>query len=323
MTLALSDFTGGMLVQEADVKIVNPVFLANGSQGVVCSADFNGQRVAVKEMKKSPELPLGKIELRQARFDAEAVALLRIQGLIRDIKEQACDTLPIDVFPDLKAILLDTNHRCSAIVMELLESKSLKQLVADEYDFSLRDILDLGKSLASAAHYLANLGYVYRDWSFRNIHFDPKNRRTVLVDYGLVYHSNLVDKNSFGGSPSSLAPECWPSNEVISGKTEYVSKFSEASDLYGIACLLYRLIEGRLPYSLPSLKFLFARDAHQKQCVLPMRNFFMPDVLINIVLDLLQKDPDMRVNYIENAKCLFEILEGIEIYFNFRNSELV
>jgi len=131
------------------------------------------------------------------------------------------------------------------LVMELLEGKSLHQLVRSEGRLSQERVVELGRQLCDAlgaAHYRS---IVHRDLKPSNVMLlagAPAGRDVLKVlDFGLARAVNDVDHlTSSGvvmGSAQFIAPELMDGAEPL-----------PSSDLYSVGAILYVLLNGRLPF---------------------------------------------------------------------------
>ncbi len=125
------------------------------------------------------------------------------------------------------------------IVMELVNGRSLNQVVAAEGRLSPQAAAMVGRQVlaALAAAHLA--GVLHRDVKPSNVLLTPDGR-AVLTDFGIATAEgdpSLTQTGMVLGSPGFLAPE------RIRGDTA-----TPASDLWSLGATLYAAVEGRGPY---------------------------------------------------------------------------
>lgn len=85
-----------------------------------------------------------------------------------------------------------------------------------------------------ALHHCHSLGITHRDIKPENIMFGSDGE-VRLVDFGLAKDS-LNKMKSYAGTPYFMAPE------VLNGQ------YTHKCDIWSLACVLYMLISGRLPF---------------------------------------------------------------------------
>jgi len=332
---------GSLVVQEECSGwegVISPLIISEGNEGVelynVIGSGAHGVvwraksakyevDVVVKELRQcfdpdivSEELSK-KVQITRECMNREAAVLMSLNALVEKLRGKINNEILLTVFPELYAVVMDTNNDCQKIVMEYVEGDTLNKLVNDRYRFSVAESVYIAKYLAFAAHYMHEMGYVYRDWKFDNIIYDQGSSRVVLLDYGLVHHKVLSPKNCFGGNLSTIAPESWPAKG--SDIDAYENNAGVASDLYGIACVFYRLLMNHHPYdNVPGFisDFKSSRDAHREKPPIPIvyrnrRNNKIPSFLSELVMELLKKDPVERLARIPSAKHLFGLLSKI------------
>ena len=95
-----------------------------------------------------------------------------------------------------------------------------------------------GAEITSAIGYLHKKGVVYRDIKLENLLLD-KDGHIKIADFGLCKENIQGDKttNTFCGTPEYLAPELLEDND-----------YGLAVDWWGVGCVLYEMMVGRLPF---------------------------------------------------------------------------
>jgi serine/threonine-protein kinase len=132
--------------------------------------------------------------------------------------------------------------------MELVEGRTLEQLLAAGRRFSVVEVTEIGCQLAKALDAVHAAGLLHRDVKAQNVILD-RDGRSVLTDFGtgLELSERAV---SAAGTPLYLAPE------VLRG-----SPSSVQSDIYALGVLLYRLMTHAYPVGARSLDELRAAHA--------------------------------------------------------------
>ena len=144
------------------------------------------------------------------------------------------------------------------IAMELLEGKSLYQLMKDGGRLGNERIASLIRQTLAGLAVAHEMGIIHRDLKPENIivleKSDDDGRRIELVkvcDFGMA---KLVTPDQDGEAP--LSSEKLTSHGVVVGTPDYMSpeqgkgeRLDARSDLYAVGVILYQMLSGRLPFS--------------------------------------------------------------------------
>jgi eukaryotic-like serine/threonine-protein kinase len=172
-----------------------------------------------------------------------------------------------------------------ALVMELVEGRSLKQLIQEGG-------LPLASALRSICGALEGLEYahqhnvIHRDISASNV-IVTGSGVAKLMDFGL---SKVVAEPGLGQSGVVLGTVYYCSPEQVRGSTSLDGR----SDVYSIGVVLYEVVTGRRPFE-SETAFNIMMDHIQTPPVAPHEvNPEVPGVLSDIILKALAKDPADR-----------------------------
>lgn len=173
------------------------------------------------------------------------------------------------------------------IVMELLVGQNLSKLLENGTRFSIDEIIVIIQQLAEALNYVHNHGIIHRDLKPSNIFINEQNQ-LKLLDFGvaLVMELSAIHEGKMiAGTFGYMSPEA----------TGILDKrIDERSDLYSLGVIFYHLTTGVPPFKGIEINQLL----HQQVALIPTRpkriNPEIPTILEEIILKLLQKDPDLR-----------------------------
>ena len=238
--------------------------IGRGGMGVVWKAEDTllARSVAIKEVQLPPVLPAEQEQLRRRVMrEARAAARLSHHGVVT-----------------LYDVVRDQNR--TYIVMELVEARTLADIVRQQGPLSPRQAADVGRRVLDALQAAHRRGIVHRDVKPGNV-MVLADGRTKLADFGIASLSGDPELTATGtvlGSPSYMAPE--QANGEASGP---------ASDLYALGATLYFAVEGEPPFSkgaaLPTLTAVVHEQAR------PMRQ---AGPLAPVIAALLAKSPEDR-----------------------------
>jgi tRNA A-37 threonylcarbamoyl transferase component Bud32 len=125
------------------------------------------------------------------------------------------------------------------IVMELVEARSLDQVLTEDGPLPPHQAADLGTRVLGALACAHAAGILHRDVKPSNVLLGP-DRRAVLTDFGIATlegDSGLTQAGMVMGTPGFTAPE------RIRGDLA-----TPASDLWSLGATLYAAVEGRGPF---------------------------------------------------------------------------
>ena len=128
------------------------------------------------------------------------------------------------------------------IVMEYVEGKTLREIIAEGAPIPFERSLDIAASILNSLAYSHKAGIVHRDIKPGNIMITNSGDVKVM-DFGIARAltnagATLTSTWNIVGTAQYLSPE------QASG-----SGTDERSDLYSVGCLLYELICGKTPFS--------------------------------------------------------------------------
>ncbi len=225
------------------------------------------RKVAVKWLKPN----LATDEVVAERFRREAVAAASLDH------------------PNIVAVhdVFEQDGR-QAVVMQLIEGKSLRQLLDAQKRLSPELTCHIWTAVAAALDHAHHAGFVHRDVKPANIMITADGR-VLLTDFGIAKglhgdgSDDLTSDNIMMGTAKYLSPE------QVRGK-----KLDGRADLYSLGLVLYECLAGRVPFlGETDADTALARlqrdptDLTQLRATLPRR-------LVDTIHDLLARNPDRR-----------------------------
>jgi serine/threonine-protein kinase len=225
--------------------------------------------VAVKVMHSTPESETLK------RFEQEAEILRKLNH------------------PNIVRMLhADLHDGQLFIVMELLADQDLGKVLGREGRLPAGRTVELMRQAATGLSAVHAAGIVHRDLKPANLFVVPGNAAwpgelLKIGDFGLARVSNsqsiVTQQGVIVGTWAYIAPERWLGT----------SHGAPSADLYSLGCLLYELLTGKTPFPADSMAII---KMHCEEIPQPPRssNREVPEPLNDLVLRLLEKDPDKR-----------------------------
>ena len=225
------------------------------------------RKVAVKWLK--PTLATDEIVAERFRREAIAAASLNHPNIVavHDVFEQ---------------------DGRQAVVMQLVDGKSLRQLLDTQKRLSPELTCHIGIAVALALDDAHAAGFVHRDVKPGNIMITPDGR-VLLTDFGIAKglhgdgNDDLTNDNIMMGTAKYLSPE------QVRGK-----KLDGRADLYSLGLVLYECLAGRVPFlGETDADTALARlqrdptDLSRLRATLPVR-------LVGVIHALLARKPENR-----------------------------
>ncbi|WP_326697239.1 serine/threonine-protein kinase [Streptomyces sp. NBC_01754] len=245
--------------------------LGRGGMGVVWEALDTSldRKVAVKGLLHHPGAvtPVAQAQwVSRARREAQAIARIGHQNVVA-----------------VHDVIEDGNQVW--IVMELLNSRSLADLLREQQQLSVPHAARIGLQVLRGLTAVHEAGVLHRDVKPHNVLFRPDGR-ALLMDFGIATFEGAVQvtrSHEIIGTPQYLAPE------LLSRTPEQPNPAGTASDLWALGVTLYEMVEGRRPFDgAASYEVLIA----VRESPVPPMKFAGP--LTELIEALLRKDPAQR-----------------------------
>lgn len=139
------------------------------------------------------------------------------------------------------------------IVMQLIDGKSLKEIIESGEKFSITKIIQIMKLLCESLGYAHQQGVVHRDVKPANILIDKKDE-IHIVDFGVAHleMSTMTTLGTVVGTPSYMAPEQVMGNPIDS-----------RADIFALGVIFFELLTGRKPFEGDRITTVIYRIAHE------------------------------------------------------------
>ena len=179
------------------------------------------------------------------------------------------------------------------IVMEYVESKSLKDLLLTRGTFSPVEASDIVYQLADALMHAHEHGVIHRDIKPQNVMMQYDGG-IKLLDFGIATITdapNITQKDMVVGSVHYMAPE------VLKGKGA-----SPKSDIYALGITFYELLAGKQPFNDNNAVNIAMKQIEEP---LPSIRKIRSDVspkIEKIINKACQKNPDSRYQSMKALK---------------------
>jgi serine/threonine-protein kinase len=182
--------------------------------------------------------------------------------------------------------VFEHDHR-QAVVMQLVDGKSLRQLLDSQKRLSPKLTCHIGACVAAALDHAHRAGFVHRDVKPGNIMITPDGR-VLLTDFGIAKglgtgELDLTDDNIMMGTAKYLSPE------QVRGK-----KLDGRADLYSLGLVLYECLAGRVPFLGETDADTALARLQRDPTDLSRLRATLPLGLVNVTHQLLARNPAHR-----------------------------
>ncbi len=170
------------------------------------------------------------------------------------------------------------------IAMEYLAGTTLRELM-DKGPMPLDLVLDTAIQMAEALAFAHEHGVIHRDIKPANVIITGPRGRIKLTDFGIAHFSSS-DKTHAGlmlGSPRYMSPE-QAMGRAVGGST----------DIFSLGAVLYEMVTGECAFGGDSLPSILYRVINEMPVAPNTRRQGVPGPLAEILMRMLQKDPDAR-----------------------------
>jgi serine/threonine protein kinase len=182
------------------------------------------------------------------------------------------------------------------IVMELLDARSLADMVIEDGPLDPRAVAKIGIALLGALEVAHAIGVLHRDVKPANV-LICTDGRCVLTDFGVARMPTDVQLTTPGmvlGSPHFISPERAMGQD-----------FGPPSDLFSLGVTLYTAVEGRPPFDKGDpIETMHA--VVEDPPAPPVKS----GPLTRVLLGLLEKDPARRLDVNASRSMLRDLLAG-------------
>ena len=192
------------------------------------------------------------------------------------------------------------------IAMELVEGRSLLNLVRQEAPLPAARVIHIALQIARSLREAHRLDVIHRDLKPGNVlltHHGDEDDFVKVLDFGLVKHieseaeQELTKAGLFMGSPKYMSPE-QIRGERVDGRT----------DIYALGVVMYEMLSGKVPFERENtVKVLMA---HMHEVVPPLRAEGCPEALTQLVMRCLAKDATQRPSSMDEVIALLKQASG-------------
>lgn len=198
-------------------------------------------------------------------------------------------------------------------VMDLLDGKSLQELIAEKQAIPWQQAVEFGIQISDAMAYAHSQGIYHRDLKPANIMISPTakgDERATVVDFGIAKFANetqdaqkITQTGEVFGSPLYMSPEqC--TGKPLDGR----------SDVYSFGCLMFEMLTGKVPFIGPNAVATILMQINDPPPSLRSTEnqritLSIPAGLDAVILYCLGKDPADRYSSMDAVKADLQLVK--------------
>ena len=172
-------------------------------------------------------------------------------------------------------------------VMPFVQGESLRKRLDRVSQLTIEDAIAITCEVADALEYAHGQGVVHRDIKPENILL--QSGHAVVADFGIARVFQDAGTERLTGTGMSIGTATYMSPEQFSGE-----KVDGRSDMYSLACVLYEMLVGAVPFDGPNAMAIMARHTMQEVPSIRMVRNAVPEELEAIIMQAMQKVPADR-----------------------------
>ena len=187
------------------------------------------------------------------------------------------------------------------IVMELVQGKTLKEIITDEGILPWKWTVNIAVQMASALEIAHKNNIVHRDIKPHNI-IITEDGTAKVTDFGIAKAVSNSTITSFGttmGSVHYFSPE-----HARGGFTD------AKSDLYSLGVVMYEMLTGKVPFEADTPVSVALKHIQENAEEAKKLNPTIPDSINKIIMKAMQKEPSLR--YTAATEMLADLREAVK-----------
>ena len=173
------------------------------------------------------------------------IELLRDANFRLQFQDEARTAAKLDHPNIVRIYRIESIEHTPFIEMELVEGKTLAQLLDEHGRYTPEDALRIIHPVCEALDYAHRKGVIHRDIKPANILVRDDDGRVLVTDFGLAkatessFQASLSSSNVVVGTFRYMPPE---------QANKRLGKLGPAADIYSLGVVLYEMLTGRVPF---------------------------------------------------------------------------
>jgi serine/threonine-protein kinase len=180
-------------------------------------------------------------------------------------------------------------------VMPFVQGESLRARLDRESQLPIEEAIAITCEVADALSYAHGQGVVHRDIKPENILL--QSGHAVVADFGIARIVEESGAQKLTATGLSIGTAAYMSPEQFTGE-----KIDGRSDLYSLACVLYELLVGQVPFTGPNAMAIMARHTMQAVPSIRLVRSTVPEDVEAVIMHALEKTPADRFATVDEFK---------------------
>ena len=261
--------------------------LGAGNEGTVFLVEKNNKQYAMKVLNKhDSDDPLSEIKIKRFLREIEILTTIEHPSIVKLINHGLLE-----------------HDRIPYIVMEYIQGKTLNKLMHTG-EFSVDEKINIIIQIADVLKEVHKRGIIHRDIKPANIMITDDNI-LKLMDFGIarLQDSNLTITCELLGSPAYMSPEAFDGSKPKDCR----------SDIFSLGVVAYELFFGIRPFTADSIGELISKIEKEDPVAPSKIDPQLPGYIQNIILKMLEKNPEDRFQNMEELITAFGRKQQISI----------
>lgn len=186
----------------------------------------------------------------------------------------------------VKLIKMGYEDRIPYMVLEYVESRTLRDLILYRDPLLTNNVLSLMRQMAAAMFYIHSQGFLHLDWKPENLLVRPDGH-VVVIDFDLAMRRSrgYSKVKEIAGTPSYIAPETLTRRLV-----------DERADIYSLGVTFYEMLTFHKPFEGDKIEEVRAAQVDPAIPPTNPRQYApqIPQPMEALVLKCIAKDPNQR-----------------------------
>ncbi|MGL4570959.1 MAG: Stk1 family PASTA domain-containing Ser/Thr kinase [Clostridium sp.] len=222
------------------------------------------------------------------------------EEIVKKFKKEATAIAKLSDNNIVNVLDVGTEGDINYIVMELVEGKTLKEVIGQFGNLNYDTAITIANQVAKALDCAHKNNIIHRDIKPQNI-LVTEEGLVKVTDFGIAKSSDsatLTNTSTILGSAHYFSPE--------QAKGAFID---ERTDIYSLGIVMYEMVTGKLPFEADSPVTIALK--HLQEEVVPPKelNNRVPESLNKVILKCMEKDADNRY---QNVKELIADLQKIK-----------
>ncbi|KJR41218.1 serine/threonine protein kinase with PASTA sensor(s) [Candidatus Magnetoovum chiemensis] len=175
-------------------------------------------------------------------------------------------------------------------IMEYVEGVSMKKIIQEGVEITLKNKLKVLLQIANALHYAHQRGVIHRDIKPANIMM-LDDMQVKIMDFGVAMLTTSTDTISASSADKIMGTPSYMSPEQTQGDS-----LDRKTDIFSLGALAYEFLTGQKPFQGNNLDELFAIIRNQDPKPPHEVSNNIPEELSECIMKCLKKDKEKRYN---------------------------